>query len=258
MFGEHVCGEQPFVHLTRTPVRLSTIDHKKSPTCPQAARQGRENGPTEVPMSDTLTTRQREILDCIVEHQNDRGYPPSVREIGEAVGLKSPATVKAHLDNLKDAGYLVRDPAKPRAIQVRYEGLSGASAERRPVRHVPLVGDVAAGTDVLASENIEEVVPMPADLTGDGELFMLRVRGESMIDIGIFDGDFVVCQSQTTATKGDIVIAGIPGEEATVKTYQERDGKIVLVPHNASLSDMVFDPAEVQIFGKVVTVMRKL
>ncbi|NDH88590.1 MAG: repressor LexA, partial [Actinobacteria bacterium] len=159
---------------------------------------------------------------------------------------------------LKDAGYLVRDPAKPRAIQVRYEGLSGASAERRPVRHVPLVGDVAAGTDVLASENIEEVVPMPADLTGDGELFMLRVRGESMIDIGIFDGDFVVCQSQITATKGDIVIAGIPGEEATVKTYQERDGKIVLVPHNASLSDMVFDPAEVQIFGKVVTVMRKL
>ena len=141
-----------------------------------------------------------------------------MREIGEAVGLKSPATVKAHLDNLKDAGYLVRDPAKPRAIQVRYEGLSGASAERRPVRHVPLVGDVAAGTDVLASENIEEVVPMPADLTGDGELFMLRVRGESMIDIGIFDGDFVVCQSQTTATKGDIVIAGIPGEEATVKT----------------------------------------
>ena len=117
--------------------------------------------------------------------------------------------------------------------------------------------DSPAGTDVLASENIEEVVPMPADLTGDGELFMLRVRGESMIDIGIFDGDFVVCQSQTTATKGDIVIAGIPGEEATVKTYQERDGKIVLVPHNASLNDMVFDPAEVQIFGKVVTVMRR-
>ena len=99
---------------------------------------------------------------------------------------------------------------------------------------------------------------MPADLTGDGELFMLRVRGESMIDIGIFDGDFVVCHSQTTADKGDIVIAGIPGEEATVKTYDERDGKVVLVPHNASLTDMVFDPAEVSIFGKVVTVMRKL
>ena len=223
-------------------------------------------------MSDTLTPRQRQILDVIVEHQNERGYPPSVREIGEAVGLKSPATVKSHLDNLKDAGYLVRDPSKPRAIQVRYEAGSGANVDRRPVRHVPLVGDVAAGTDVLATEpdearklvleldmaNTEEVVPMPADLTGDGELFMLRVRGESMIDIGIFDGDFVVCHSQTTADKGDIVIAGIPGEEATVKTYDERDGKVVLVPHNASLTDMVFDPAEVSIFGKVVTVMRKL
>ena len=209
-------------------------------------------------MSDTLTPRQRQILDVIVEHQNERGYPPSVREIGEAVGLKSPATVKSHLDNLKDAGYLVRDPSKPRAIQVRYEAGSGANVARRPVRHVPLVGDVAAGTDVLATENIEEVVPMPADLTGDGELFMLRVRGESMIDIGIFDGDFVVCHSQNSADKGDIVIAGIPGEEATVKTYDERDGKVVLIPHNPALSDMVFDPAEVQIFGKVVTVMRKL
>ncbi len=209
-------------------------------------------------MSDALTPRQRQILDVIVEHQNQHGYPPSVREIGEAVGLKSPATVKAHLDNLKDAGYLVRDPAKPRAIQVRYEGQSGAAAERRPVRHVPLVGDVAAGTGVLAEENIEEIVPMPSDLTGDGELFMLRVRGESMIDVGIYDGDFVVCHSQTTADKGDVVIAGIPGEEATVKTYQERNGKVVLVPANEALTDMVFEPGEVQIYGRVVTVMRKL
>ena len=209
-------------------------------------------------MSDALTPRQRQILDVIVEHQNQHGYPPSVREIGEAVGLKSPATVKAHLDNLKDAGYLVRDPAKPRAIQVRYEGQSGAAAERRPVRHVPLVGDVAAGTGVLAEENIEEIVPMPSDLTGEGELYMLRVRGESMIGEGIFDGDFVVCHSQTIANKGDVVIAGISGEEATVKTYDERDGKIVLVPSNPTLTDMVFEPGEVQIYGRVVTVMRKL
>jgi len=209
-------------------------------------------------MSDTLTKRQREILDVIVEHQTANGYPPSVREIGEAVGLKSPATVKAHLDNLKEAGYLVRDPSKPRAIQVRYEGASGANVERRPVRHVPLVGDVAAGTDVLANQNIEEVVPMPADLTGDGELFMLRVRGESMIDLGIFDGDFVVCQTQNTAAKGDVVIAGIPGEEATVKTYEERGDKVVLIPHNETMSEMVFDADDVAIFGKVVTVMRKL
>ena len=209
-------------------------------------------------MPDTLTARQRQILECIVEHQNQRGYPPSVREIGEAVGLKSPATVKSHLDNLKSAGYLVRDPAKPRAIQVRYDGASGANVERRPVRHVPLVGDVAAGTDVLATENIEEVVPMPADLTGDGALFMLRVRGESMIGLGIFDGDYVVCRSQAEASAGDVVVAGIPGDEATIKTYAVRGGQIVLVPANDALTDMVFDPSEVTIFGKVVTVMRKL
>ncbi len=209
-------------------------------------------------MSDTLTPRQRDVLDCIVHHQNEHGYPPSVREIGEAIGLKSPATVKAHLDNLKDAGYLKRDPAKPRAIQVRYEGHSGTSADRRPVRHIPLVGDVAAGTDVLASENIEELVPVPSDLTGDGELFMLRVRGDSMIDKGIFDGDFVVCHSQPVANRGEVVIAGIPGEEATVKTYDERNGKVVLVPSNEALSEMIFDPNDVQIFGRVVTVMRKL
>ncbi len=208
-------------------------------------------------MSDTLTPRQRQILDMIVEHQEARGYPPSVREIGEAVGLRSPATVKSHLDNLRDAGYLVRDPAKPRAIQVHYDGVGG-KADRRPVRHVPLVGDVAAGTDVLAASNIEEVVPMPADLTGDGELFMLRVRGDSMVDAGIFDGDFVVCRSQDTADDGDVVVAGIPGEEATVKTLRRRNGDILLVPSNERFDDMVFDPADVTVFGRVVTVMRKL
>jgi len=209
-------------------------------------------------MSNTLTPRQRQVLDVIVEHQNEHGYPPSVREIGQAIGLRSPATVKAHLDNLRDAGYLIRDPAKPRAIQIRYEGQSGAAADRRPVRHVPLVGDVAAGTDVLASENIDELIPVPSDLTGDGELFMLRVRGESMIDLGIFDGDFVVCHTQSSADRGDVVIAGIPGEEATVKTYDERDGKVVLVPSNQALSEMVFEADEIEIFGRVVTVMRKL
>ena len=208
-------------------------------------------------MSDTLTTRQREILDVIVSHVHDRGYPPSVREIGEAVGLRSPATVKCHLDNLRDAGYLRRDLAKPRAIQVNYEG-TGNTAEHRPVRHVPLVGDVAAGTDVLAESNIEEFIPMPEDLTGSGELFMLRVRGDSMIEAGIFDGDFVVCRRQQTAEDNKIVVAGIPGDEATVKTLQRRDGSVVLVPANAELSEMVFSPDDVQIFGQVVTVMRKL
>ena len=208
-------------------------------------------------MPDTLTTRQREILDMIISHVNERGYPPSVREIGEAVGLRSPATVKSHLDNLRDAGYLKRDLAKPRAIQVSYEG-TGSSAEHRPVRHVPLVGDVAAGTDVLAQGNVEEFVPMPEDLTGQGELFMLRVRGDSMIEAGIFDGDFVVCRHQETAEDNKIVVAGIGDDETTVKTLRRRNGSVVLVPANPEYEEMVFKPDEVQIFGQVVTVMRKL
>src|SRR5215212_11320786 len=120
----------------------------------------------------------------------ERGYPPSVREIGESVGLTSPSTVHSHLASLEKMGFLRRDPTKPRALEVRYDPSSGAAIERRPVRHVPLVGDVAAGTDVLAHENIEELVPVPADFTGDGTLFMLRVRGDSMIDAGILDGDY--------------------------------------------------------------------
>ena len=123
---------------------------------------------------------------------------------------------------------------------------------------MPLVGDVAAGTDVLAQENVEEVLPVPADFCGEGELFMLRVRGESMIDAGILDGDFIVARAQNVADKGDIVVAGIPGDEATVKTFTRKGNKVVLLPANAALEPMEFDPSEVSIFGKVVTVMRKL
>jgi repressor LexA len=205
-----------------------------------------------------LTQRQRDILDVIERYMGERGYPPSVREIGEAVGLTSPSTVHTHLHALQRLGYLRRDPTKPRALEVRYDPNSGAAMERRPVRHVPLVGDVAAGTDVLAHENVEEIYPLPSDFTGDGELFMLRVRGESMIDAGILDGDYVVARSQTTADKGDIVVAGIPGEEATVKTFTRRGSKIVLEPANPRLVPMEFDADQVQVFGKVVTVMRRL
>lgn len=209
--------------------------------------------------SKPLTARQQEILDFIEQQNNDRGYPPSVREIGEAVGLTSPSTVHTHLLTLQRLGYLRRDPTKPRAIEVRYDPTSGrADLDRRPVRHVPLVGDVAAGTDVLAQENVEEVLPLPADFTGDGELFMLRVRGDSMIDAGILDGDFIVARSQTTANAGEIVVAGIPGDEATVKTYSRQGDQVVLLPANARLDPMVFEPSEVSVFGKVVTVMRKL
>ncbi len=224
---------------------------------------GASHAPGGAPSTDhagpsTLTPRQRGILDVIETSMRERGYPPSVREIGEAVGLTSPSTVHSHLASLEKMGFLRRDPAKPRAIEVRYDPSSGAAIERRPVRHVPLVGDVAAGTDVLAQENVEELFPLPEDFTGAGELFMLRVRGDSMIGVGIMDGDFVVCRSQRTADNGQIVVAGIPGGEATVKTYQRTSRTITLLPANDRLEPMVFDPDEVDIFGRVVTVMRRL
>lgn len=205
-----------------------------------------------------LTARQRQVLEFIESEMSHRGYPPSVREIGDAVGLSSPSTVHAHLAALQDKGYLRRDQTKPRAIELRREPITGARVDRRPVRFVPLLGDVAAGTGVIAAENVEEMVPVSEDFAGDGDLFMLRVRGESMIEAGIFDGDFVVVRAQPTADAGDIVVAGIPGDEATVKTLLHRRGKVVLRPANAAMDDMQFDPEQVSIYGRVVTVMRRL
>jgi repressor LexA len=210
-------------------------------------------------MADSkITASQLQVLEFIEQQMRERGYPPSVREIGTAVGLTSPSTVHSHLNTLQRLGYLRRDPTKPRAIEVRWDPNSGAVMERRPVRHVPLLGDVAAGTDVLAEENVEEVLPVPADFTGEGELFMLRVRGDSMIDAGILDGDFVIAVQQPVANEGEIVVAGIPGGEATVKRYSRQPGKVVLVPANSTLEPMVFDEDEVQLYGRVVTVMRRL
>ncbi len=218
----------------------------------------RSDRSSTAPHPGPLTARQAQVLEFIDTEIRRRGYPPSVREIGEAVGLSSSSTVHAHLAALQDKGYLRRDPTKPRAIEVCFEPGSGAVVDRRPVRHVPLVGDVAAGTGVLAAENIEETLPLPEDFTGDGQLFMLRVRGDSMIEAGILDRDYVVVRQQPTAENGDIVVAGIPGEEATVKTFLRRRSKIVLRPENPALEEMVFDPSEVAIFGKVVTVLRRL
>lgn len=210
-------------------------------------------------MTDTiLTERQRSILECIESSMAERGFPPSVREIGDTVGLTSPSTVHNHLNTLQKLGYLERDPNLPRAIKVCWDRNSGAIMNRGRVHHVPLVGDVAAGTDVLAQQNVEELLPLPADFTGDGELFMLRVRGESMIDAGILDGDYVVARQQPSADNGDIVIAGIPGEEATVKTFSRQGSNVVLTPANERLSPMTFAADDVRIFGKVVTVLRRL
>ena len=205
-----------------------------------------------------LTPRQRQVLEFIDAEVRHRGYPPSVREIGEAVGLSSSSTVHAHLAALQDKGYLTRDPTKPRALELHLEVDSGQPIERRPVRHVPLIGDVAAGTGVLAAENIEETLPVPEDFTGDGTLFMLRVRGDSMIEAGIFDGDYVVVRSQPDADNGDIVVAGIPGEEATVKTFLRKRNKIVLRPANETMEDLVFDADDVRVYGKVVMLQRRI
>jgi repressor LexA len=209
-------------------------------------------------MSEALTPRQREILNVISTSMQERGYPPSVREIGEAVGLNSPSTVHNHLNTLQKMGFLRRDPTKPRALEVRFDTNSEVAMERRPSRHVPLIGEVAAGTGLLAQQNVEDLIPLPTDFTGEGELFMLRVRGDSMIDAGILDGDFVVARQQQTADNGDIVVAGIPGDEATVKTFKKSGNKITLVPANPTMDPMVFASDEVSVFGKVVTVMRRL
>ena len=209
-------------------------------------------------MAEALTGKRQEILEFIGSSLRDRGYPPSVREIGEAVGLTSSSTVHAHLAVLQREGYLRRDPSKPRAIEVRYDPASKAALAAGRVRHVPLVGDVAAGTGVLATENVEELLPLPEDFTGTGSVFMLRVRGDSMIEAGIFDGDFVVVRQQPDADDGDIVVAGLPGDEATVKRLSRRRHKVVLTPANAALAPMEFDPDDVTVYGKVVTVLRRL
>ena len=209
-------------------------------------------------MAETLTGKRLEILEFIGDSLRERGYPPSVREIGGAVGLTSSSTVHAHLAELQREGYLRRDPTKPRAIEVRFDPSSRAALAARPVRHVPLVGDVAAGTGVLASENVEELLPLPEDFTGTGSLFMLRVRGDSMVEAGILDGDFVVVRQQPDADNGDVVVAGIPGDEATVKTFARRRHKIVLSPANPAMSPMEFDPDDVVVYGRVVTVLRRL
>ena len=211
-----------------------------------------------VQSNDRLTERQRTILDCIEQSMRDRNYPPSVREIGEAVGLSSSSTVHSHLSTLQKLGYLRRDPTKPRAIEVRYDPATGSQAERRPVRHVPLIGNVAAGTGVLSEEKVEEILPLPEDFTGDGNLFMLKVRGESMVNAGILNGDYVVVKQAAEIRNGDIVVAGMPGEEATVKTYRREGTDVLLIPSNPDFETIKFPAPWVKIYGRVVTVMRRL
>ena len=206
-----------------------------------------------------LTTRQRQILDYILATVANRGYPPSVREIGEAVGLSSPSTVHSHLSALTKSGHLRRDPSKPRAIEVIDDGLSHdeRSLFRAPVRDVPLVGRIAAGSPILAEQDIEEIYPLPTELVGNDPVFMLNVRGDSMIDAGVFDGDYVVVRRQQTARDGQMVAALVDGEEATVKRIQRMDGRVILKADNRDYPPMVFSDG-VEILGVVVAVLRRI
>lgn len=202
-----------------------------------------------------LTKRQRAILEFLKRTQEERGYPPSVREIGEAVGLHSPSSVHAQLSTLADRGYLKKDPTRPRAIVVRIDA-DGIPVGAAPVQHVPLVGQIAAGAPVLAAENIEETLPLPAAMVGSGTLFALRVKGDSMIDAGIHDGDVVVVRQQPVADDGEIVAALVDGEEATVKRLRRRAGRVLLEAENPAYGPIEAD--EVVVLGKVVSVMRRL
>jgi repressor LexA len=224
---------------------------------------------------DGLTNRQRLVLETIRDSVERRGYPPSMREIGEKVGLTSPSSVAHQLTTLERKGYLRRDPNRPRAIEVTMPGETRAT---RPAEHlapagdpgldptgigeafpkpsyVPLVGRIAAGGPILAEQAVEDIFPLPRQLVGDGQLFLLKVVGDSMIEAAICDGDWVVVRQQPVADNGEIVAAMLDNE-ATVKTFKRRDGHVWLLPHNPAYDPILGDDAT--ILGRVVAVLRKV
>jgi repressor LexA len=210
-----------------------------------------------------LSKRQREIFDFVVAYADKHGYPPTVREIGESVGLASPSTVHAHLANLERAGLLKRDPTKPRALEVVGRDRPAAAAAKsgaHEAARLPLVGEIAAGGPLLAEENIEDYLAVPEPLSAGDEDFLLRVKGDSMIEAGILEGDYVVVHRQQTARDGDIVVAlagaDETADEATVKRFFRDNGRIRLQPENSALDPLY--PDHVQILGKVTGVFRTL
>ena len=233
---------------------MSPIDHSSNST---------QDAPGDSAAPDAsaseLSERQRTILAMIHQHVADHGYPPSVREIGEAVGLRSTSSVHAQLEALEAKGYLKRDPTKPRALEMGRD--PETSLELRPAssRNVPLVGEIAAGGPILAEERVDAVYPLPKELVGDGQLFMLKVRGESMIDAGILDGDLVVVREQPSVEQGEMCAALIDGE-ATVKFFRRtRAGEVFLDPANPSYEPIpVTSEQDASIMGKVVTVLRSI
>nr|WP_255654431.1 transcriptional repressor LexA [Cohnella sp. REN36] len=201
-----------------------------------------------------MSNRQTAILEFIKNEVRDKGYPPSVREIGEAVGLASSSTVHGHLDRLEKKGLIRRDPTKPRAIEITDGEDDPVVRFAQTVRQVPLVGKVTAGVPITATENIEDYYPLPAQMVGEQTVFMLSVRGDSMIEAGIHDGDYVIVRQQPTANNGEIVVAMTEEDEATVKTfYKERD-HIRLQPENSTMEPIRLN--KVSILGKVIGLIR--
>ncbi len=201
-----------------------------------------------------LTKRQQEILDYIRSEIHRRGFPPSVREIGEAVGLSSSSTVHSHLAALEKKGFIRRDPSKPRALEVLDYRDTQRAVDLGSVQAVPVLGQVAAGSPILAAENIESTMSLPTELAGE-QTFILRVKGESMIEAGILDGDFVVVRQQSTATNGDIVVAMLD-DSATVKRFFKESDRVRLQPENSSMEPIY--SRDVTILGKVVALFRRV
>src|SRR4051812_23110826 len=211
---------------------------------------------------DGLTQRQRLVLEYIHRSVTERGYPPSMREIGEAVGLTSPSSVKHQLASLERKGFIRRDPNRPRAIEVQLPDAAEsaidvtASGDAAPqATYVPVVGRIAAGGPILAEQAVEDVFPLPKQLVGDGQLFLLKVVGDSMVEAAICDGDWVVVRQQSDAVNGDVVAAMLDGE-ATVKTFKRKDGHLWLMPHNPAYEPI--DGEHAVILGRVQAVLRKI
>lgn len=202
-----------------------------------------------------LSNRQQAILDFIKQEVRTKGYPPSVREIGEAVGLASSSTVHGHLDRLEKKGLIRRDATKPRAIEIT-DGSEDMNVFPESVARVPLVGKVTAGVPILATENIEDYFPLPAHMVGDSTVFMLSIAGDSMIEAGIHNGDYVIVRKQSTANNGDIVVAMTEDDEATVKRFFKEADHIRLQPENPAMEPIRL--RNVQILGKVIGLYREI
>ncbi|MDQ0253617.1 repressor LexA [Evansella vedderi] len=203
-----------------------------------------------------LSQRQQDILKFIKEEVRVKGYPPSVREIGEAVGLASSSTVHGHLARLEKKGYIRRDPTKPRAIEVIGQNEDSRNVTETPSIYVPIIGKVTAGQPITAIENVEEYIPLPAQFAHDENSFILEISGDSMIEAGIFDGDYVVVKQQKTANNGDIVVAMTEEDEATVKRFFKEKDYIRLQPENSTLEPILLK--NVSILGKVIGVFRTI